>query len=370
MTNYCRSAKKIFSEAFSISWDILLRRYPPFVYGNDLPSPYIPVFLFHTEREEILEKQFNFLKNNGYKTLSIDEYFKIITGEIPVIQKSILITIDDGDKNLYDTFLPLLKKYNFKATVFIIAGLIEKLPQLITWRHASILHESGCFDIQSHTYSHRLIPISPKIIDFINPYLISKYQPYELTQYGEIKLGTPLFSSNSRMGKDKKYVIENQIIQQCVNFVEEKGKDEFFNNKRWRKDITEFYNNYKKTNKINEHFESKEEQKEEIYFELYQSKKLIEEKIPGLKVSHLSLPWNITGEITTQTAMRLGYKTIFLGKINRKYYGNNLPDPMNIPRVSSDFLCMLPGTGRDSLCKILIDKLYRKSKAGASYLTH
>jgi peptidoglycan/xylan/chitin deacetylase (PgdA/CDA1 family) len=41
-------------------------------------------------------------------------------------KNGIIITFDDGEKNIFNCAFPLLKKYNFKALVFLIAGYVGK----------------------------------------------------------------------------------------------------------------------------------------------------------------------------------------------------------------------------------------------------
>lgn len=358
MMNCFQNIKKNLSEATSMSLDLIFRKYPSFVYGNKISATEIPVFLFHTENPEILESKFQFLTKNQYKTLTTEEYYEIITKKKRPGPKSILITIDDGDVGLWKTTYPLLKKYNLRATTFIIPGLMDNNNYLINWGQANIMYKEGIIDFQSHTYSHKLIPVSPKLVGFINSYLILKYTPYELSQHNDIKSGMPLYKSNSRMGKNKKYIIDKELINACANFAGSQKK------------LKKFYYTYRNSHRLVECYETSEEQKNAILFELSQSKALIEEKISGCKVTHLSLPWNVTSDLTIQLTRELGYKSIFIGKVNNKYYSRDFPDPYNIPRISSDFLFTLPGEGRETLRSILLKKLKRRAKTGASYLTH
>lgn len=370
MMNYFQNIRKTALEALFTSWDIALRRYPGFVYENKIYPNEIPVFLFHNEAPKVLELKFRFLSKNRYKTLAMEEYYKIITGQDPIIPKSILITIDDGDISLWNTIYPLLKKYNLKATAFIIPGLMDGRKDIISWEQANIMFKEGIIDFQSHTYSHKLIPISPKVTEFITPYLIERYPSCELSQHGDIKLGMPLYKSKSRMSVFKRYIIDNELIDACVKFVESNGGNEFFKKTDWRKRLKSFYNNYRNSHSLAERYETYKEQREGILLELSKSKELIEEKMPGNKVIHLSLPWNVTSNITTQSVKETGYRSIFLGKVNNKYYSKHLPDPYHIPRVSSNFLLMLPGEGRETLISIILKKTRRRSKTVAPYLTH
>lgn len=73
---------------------------------------------------ERLREQWLYLKNEGYHTLSMQEFLRIINDKLPYPSKSILLTFDDGYKNNLEYVYPLLKELNWKATFFIIAATL------------------------------------------------------------------------------------------------------------------------------------------------------------------------------------------------------------------------------------------------------
>lgn len=66
------------------------------------------------------EEEMKYLHDNGYTTLSMDEFYEWYKGERNVPSKSVVITFDDGHYSVINYGLPVLKKYNMKATVFMI----------------------------------------------------------------------------------------------------------------------------------------------------------------------------------------------------------------------------------------------------------
>lgn len=72
------------------------------------------------------EEQLQYLVDNGYKTLTMEEFRAWIYGEISVPEKSVLITIDDGamgtSKVNGNVLIPLLEKYQVHATLFLVTG--------------------------------------------------------------------------------------------------------------------------------------------------------------------------------------------------------------------------------------------------------
>ena len=88
----------------------------------------IPVLVYHsinTDKSKLslaidnFEKQINFLNKLGFQTANFDNIDKNK-------KKQIIITFDDGYKDVCQYALPILKKYDFKATCFLVSNLIGK----------------------------------------------------------------------------------------------------------------------------------------------------------------------------------------------------------------------------------------------------
>ena len=88
----------------------------------------IPIISYHSISNENcpislsldeFEKQLIFFKKNHFQSIHFSEIENISS-------KKFIITFDDGYKDLITNALPLLKKYNFKATCLIISNLIGK----------------------------------------------------------------------------------------------------------------------------------------------------------------------------------------------------------------------------------------------------
>jgi peptidoglycan/xylan/chitin deacetylase (PgdA/CDA1 family) len=73
---------------------------------------------------EKFEKQMKYIKEKGYQTLSMDEFYCWMKKECQLPKKSVLITFDDGNKSIYEYVLPILEKYNLKGTSFVITSRI------------------------------------------------------------------------------------------------------------------------------------------------------------------------------------------------------------------------------------------------------
>ncbi len=108
------------------------------------------------------EEDIKYLYDNGFTSISFDDLYKYVYNGIELPKKPILITFDDGYLNNYESAFPILKKYNFKATIFTIGNLIgskdyykntnNKLRPHFSFDEAKEMVDSGLIDIQSHSY--------------------------------------------------------------------------------------------------------------------------------------------------------------------------------------------------------------------------
>lgn len=98
------------------------------------------------------EKQMNYLATYNYSVISLSELLKgLKNGQLP--PKPVVITIDDGFKSTFTLAYPVLKKYNFPATLFIYTDFIEKNSYSLTWGEIKEMTENN-LEIGSHTLSH------------------------------------------------------------------------------------------------------------------------------------------------------------------------------------------------------------------------
>ncbi|MEP6675982.1 MAG: polysaccharide deacetylase family protein [Ferruginibacter sp.] len=140
----------------------------------------IPVLMYHALTEEQAEhpsihisiklflQQLEWLSENKYCTISIDQMLEgFKTNED--FSNCCVITFDDGYYSLYKHALPLLKKYNFTATLFLTTGAVNQnnfngLPFIypdslpvkdrpLTWNEIKEMHRNG-WSVQSHSITH------------------------------------------------------------------------------------------------------------------------------------------------------------------------------------------------------------------------
>ncbi len=110
---------------------------------------------------EQFEKDLQFLKRNGYETVSVNQLLAFSEGKDDLPEKAIMITFDDGCETLYSYALPLLKEYGFNAVGFAVGALADSYTELddhnlnyscLNWAEIKEMCDGVIVDIQSHSY--------------------------------------------------------------------------------------------------------------------------------------------------------------------------------------------------------------------------
>lgn len=133
----------------------------------------VPIILYHNIAEntgkeyydpylnipaDLFEMHIRTLKEAGYNAITYEQYYNYVINDEPLPENPVIITFDDGYSSNYIYAYPILKKYNTKATIFVITdrrGMsLSKNPHF-SWNQAREMADSGIIDIQSHTHSHQ-----------------------------------------------------------------------------------------------------------------------------------------------------------------------------------------------------------------------
>ena len=102
----------------------------------------VPVLLYHNFVTTVPESDpdnFNYINtpesfeeniktflDNGYTIISMQDLADCDSGKTELPSKPIIITFDDGYYSNYEYIYPILKKYNVKASIFIVTDKIGK----------------------------------------------------------------------------------------------------------------------------------------------------------------------------------------------------------------------------------------------------
>ncbi|WP_186759615.1 polysaccharide deacetylase family protein [Planococcus sp. CPCC 101016] len=101
---------------------------------------------------EEFEEQMVYLKENGYRSLTLRQYFRILDGKAAMPAKPILITFDDSTSDFYPNAFPILDKYDLKATQFTVSDWVNDSWSM-TAEEITTVMKNG-IDIQNHTATH------------------------------------------------------------------------------------------------------------------------------------------------------------------------------------------------------------------------
>ena len=125
------------------------------------------------------ETQMKYLYDNKYRTISAEEFENWYNGKIELPKKTVMVTFDDGDYEIYYLVLPILKKYNIKATDFIIGSFTNNftMPLQDEGRYRigtdlinKIAYEYPNLKFESHTYNLHYRDINMKPIAYSKTY--------------------------------------------------------------------------------------------------------------------------------------------------------------------------------------------------------
>lgn len=136
------------------------------------PIQYLPVLNYHEinppdgyaiydQTPAEADQQLGYLKANGYTSVTLSQYRQWLAGTDIGVTKPVLITVDDG-LNSELAWDPLLKKYGFKAVMFVITGFADNTTpgdadsNNMQWSTIQSLAGNGRWEIAFHAgqYGH------------------------------------------------------------------------------------------------------------------------------------------------------------------------------------------------------------------------
>jgi peptidoglycan/xylan/chitin deacetylase (PgdA/CDA1 family) len=133
-------------------------------------SVYLPILLYHyveplkkddalraslTISPEIFEQQLELINKSKFQTITMSQVASRVNGDFTK-EKNIALTFDDGYRDFYEYVFPLLKKYQIKATVYVIYNAINA-PDYLTEDMIKEMMNSGLVEIGSHALDHKML---------------------------------------------------------------------------------------------------------------------------------------------------------------------------------------------------------------------
>lgn len=142
---------------------------PPTPTPRSRGTTIIPILMYHYVRvvtdpkdtigiglsvkPALFAQQMQYLADNGYTTLTMQEVYDILQGRKSLPAKPIALTFDDGYRDFYTAAWPVLQQHNFKATNYVITNFIG-WDAYMTWEMLQELSAGGQVEIGAHTRSH------------------------------------------------------------------------------------------------------------------------------------------------------------------------------------------------------------------------
>ena len=133
------------------------------------PSVSLPILMYHYVRRppsrrsdmlgfklsvapEDFQKQMDWLHASGFHTVTFHQLRAYFSGAEALPSRPIVITVDDGYRDLYTTAFPILQAHGFTAVAYIVTGFVDR-AEYVT-RAQLIEMDRGGIEIASHTVSH------------------------------------------------------------------------------------------------------------------------------------------------------------------------------------------------------------------------
>lgn len=123
--------------------------FPILMYHHIAPNPHNNSYYVSPE---IFDQQMAWIRDNNYNVISYEDLYLALAGEGTLPTNPTVITFDDGDRDQYTYAFPILQKYGYTATFFIIINHIGD-GSYMTWDMIKELRDAG-MTIGSHSVYH------------------------------------------------------------------------------------------------------------------------------------------------------------------------------------------------------------------------
>lgn len=125
---------------------------------------YAPVLMYHHIAPKIgdnpyyvspdmFAQQMTWLHDNHYNVISLEEFYNGVYGNQLLPERPVVLTFDDGDRDQYLNAIPVMKKYGYTGTFYIITNDINEGNGFVTWDILKEMVKDG-MDIEDHTVHH------------------------------------------------------------------------------------------------------------------------------------------------------------------------------------------------------------------------
>jgi len=101
---------------------------------------------------EVFQSQMDWLYANGYHPVTFNQVRAYFAGTDALPSRPVVITLDDGYRDLYTTAYPILRAHSFSAVAYIVPNFVGR-AEYVT-RDQILEMDRGGIEIASHTMNH------------------------------------------------------------------------------------------------------------------------------------------------------------------------------------------------------------------------
>ncbi|ENV37653.1 poly-beta-1,6-N-acetyl-D-glucosamine N-deacetylase PgaB [Acinetobacter venetianus RAG-1 = CIP 110063] len=108
----------------------------------------------------------DWLKNNGYHFINVDQLIKAHEGKYSLPNKPVLLTVDDGYQSFYQNAYPIIRAKKVPVVLAVVGSWLEpkesqkvdfggeaiSRDKILSWKELKEMQSSGLVEIASHSY--------------------------------------------------------------------------------------------------------------------------------------------------------------------------------------------------------------------------
>ncbi len=293
--------------------------------------PPAPAYMLHQVDVQQFEALCASLAERGVRSITFPE---LLAGYGDA--NSILLTFDDGWSSVWSAAAPIASRYGVKFTLFLAPQCVEESLEIrttistgaspdevaprdlghrarLTWGEVIALQMTGLVDIQSHSSHHGVVFKSSRPKGFVTPsgpFPLNGLAPLvEHDAAGDSvhfqpALGTPLYEWGPALTVGRRFLESHEIRAKCTLLARGPG---FFKRDNWRSLLSAIAHD------TPENWESPEARRARLRADLEGSRKMIEARVPGTRVTVLAPPWADIDPMLAEVAREAGYELVVLG---------------------------------------------------------
>ena len=147
----------------------------------------VPIFLYHSvdtkcadayRRWLVLPEEFDrhmkYLSDNDYRAVTVSALVSLLKNGKTLPPRTVAITFDDGLQDFLTGAVPILQRYNFLATLYVVSGCVgqssrwlgpmgEGARPMLSWQDLRDISSAG-FELGAHSISHPQLDVLPPAI--------------------------------------------------------------------------------------------------------------------------------------------------------------------------------------------------------------